>query len=423
MLGDAASRSWCASKPRAAPAGAREGDLIFTNNDGGLSLVTGAERGNRPCHRRSVSCDCRSEGGELSHLFPTFVPGGSHLVDLRPRGVGGPTGPVPGRDRGRHANTSGRSGGQRRPRWRINCIYANDDALISQTLNVAERRLIGALAVLRRPRWTQPARTPAGRGRRRHARVQRADRLAAGAGLVLPRGRSARHGRLTRRHLERAHRAGRRRVAATVLDPLLRTLDVVAFDGRSLMPSRISLSIDADEWPVWSPDGLRVAWVQAGHAVMIRGAGAVLPADGAGRASTSGYASATGRPTARTWWCRGRWPDAREDLWLVPVRGGGAPRAVVATPFSDVQGVVSPDGRWIAYASDESGAVGRVRAAAHGPLPWARHTRACVERRGQRSTMESQWPGTVLPPRKGDPRCHAGIRKGTERRGRDVHVV
>ena len=79
---------------------------------------------------------------------------------------------------------------------------------------------------------------------------------AAGARLVLARRRTARHRRRTRRHLEaRTVAPDGRRVAATVLDPLLRTLDVVAFDGRSLMPSRISLSIDTDESPVWSPDG------------------------------------------------------------------------------------------------------------------------------------------------------------------------
>jgi Tol biopolymer transport system component len=47
--------------------------------------------------------------------------------------------------------------------------------------------------------------------------------------------------------------------------------------------------------------------------------------------------------------------DTREDVWLVATEGTGEPRALVATPFADVQGTVSPDGRWIAYASDESG--------------------------------------------------------------------
>jgi Tol biopolymer transport system component len=145
-----------------------------------------------------------------------------------------------------------------------------------------------------------------------------------------------------------------RRVAATLLDPLLRTLDVVSFDGRSLMPSRISLSIDADEWPAWSPDGLRVAWVQAGHAVMVRGAGAVLPADTIARFDE--YVRVTDwTPEGTSVLVSRASADTREDLWLVPLRKGDAPRQAIATPFADVQGAISPDGRWIAYASDEPG--------------------------------------------------------------------
>ncbi len=42
------------------------------------------------------------------------------------------------------------------------------------------------------------------------------------------------------------------------------------------------------------------------------------------------------------------------DLWVLPL-GGGSPRPFVATPGSDVDGVFSPDGRWVAYQSDSSG--------------------------------------------------------------------
>jgi len=146
-----------------------------------------------------------------------------------------------------------------------------------------------------------------------------------------------------------------RRVAATILEPLLRTLDIVLFDGHSLMPTRVSLSIDADETPAWSPDGRYLAWVTAGRAVTVRGAGAVLPAETVTRFDEPVRVSdwtpdGTGLIVSRTR------PDTREDLWLVPVRGKGAPRELVSTPFADVQGTMSPNGRWLAYASDESGA-------------------------------------------------------------------
>ncbi|HSC08398.1 MAG TPA: hypothetical protein VLD59_16355, partial [Steroidobacteraceae bacterium] len=42
------------------------------------------------------------------------------------------------------------------------------------------------------------------------------------------------------------------------------------------------------------------------------------------------------------------------DVWLVPL-DGREPTPLLATPYSDILGVVSPDGRWIAYQSNESG--------------------------------------------------------------------
>jgi Tol biopolymer transport system component len=42
------------------------------------------------------------------------------------------------------------------------------------------------------------------------------------------------------------------------------------------------------------------------------------------------------------------------DIWVAPT-DGGKPFPLLATKFTEVQGQISPDGRWIAYASDESG--------------------------------------------------------------------
>ena len=48
-------------------------------------------------------------------------------------------------------------------------------------------------------------------------------------------------------------------------------------------------------------------------------------------------------------------PTTMEDLWLLPLFGDRTPAPLLATQSNELQGEVSPDGRWIAYTSDESG--------------------------------------------------------------------
>ena len=43
------------------------------------------------------------------------------------------------------------------------------------------------------------------------------------------------------------------------------------------------------------------------------------------------------------------------DLWALPLKGPGKPFAVVQTEFEERDAQFSPDGKWIAYHSDESG--------------------------------------------------------------------
>jgi eukaryotic-like serine/threonine-protein kinase len=48
-------------------------------------------------------------------------------------------------------------------------------------------------------------------------------------------------------------------------------------------------------------------------------------------------------------------PKTQNDLWLKSVSGERKARPFLATPANETGGRVSPDGRWIAYTSDESG--------------------------------------------------------------------
>ncbi|MFP5379462.1 MAG: TolB family protein, partial [Vicinamibacteria bacterium] len=73
----------------------------------------------------------------------------------------------------------------------------------------------------------------------------------------------------------------------------------------------------------------------------------------------------TGQPKQATDWSRdGRHvlyrtvtttPNVDMDIWALPVEDGGEPFAVVRTPFDERDAQFSPDARWIAYQSNESG--------------------------------------------------------------------
>src|SRR5690606_37535257 len=124
--------------------------------------------------------------------------------------------------------------------------------------------------------------------------------------------------------------------------------------GASPVPRRISPSLGPDDSVVWSPDATRLAWVSGRQSVVWRGAQAVLPEEAVARFEgpvrlwswvPDGQSIVVGRRDQTTGW----------DLWIQPVYGDGDPGLHTASPFNDVQAAVSPNGRWIAYASDESG--------------------------------------------------------------------
>ncbi len=48
-------------------------------------------------------------------------------------------------------------------------------------------------------------------------------------------------------------------------------------------------------------------------------------------------------------------PQTGADLWVGPTVGAHTPSVFLKTPFDEDWGVFSPDGRWVAYQSNESG--------------------------------------------------------------------
>jgi Tol biopolymer transport system component len=119
--------------------------------------------------------------------------------------------------------------------------------------------------------------------------------------------------------------------------------------------------IDAVGWnraPVWTPDGQWVTFTsdRAGWCSIESRA-----VDGSGRERLliAGYPAEGGVP--ESWSPDGRYlmfrrtaPETGRDIWVLPA-DEETPRAFLATPADEGLSVFSPDGKWIAYASDRSG--------------------------------------------------------------------
>jgi serine/threonine protein kinase len=108
---------------------------------------------------------------------------------------------------------------------------------------------------------------------------------------------------------------------------------------------------------VWSPDGSQIVYATGG------GQSADLyrkPANGASQGELLLHSPETKMPLD---WSRDghyllfgqRGKGTGQDLWALRMDGDRKPFPYLATPFNEGQAQFSPDGRWVAYVSNESG--------------------------------------------------------------------
>ena len=122
--------------------------------------------------------------------------------------------------------------------------------------------------------------------------------------------------------------------------------------------TRLSFDAMGDVMPAWSPDGRRIAFTSSRTGI---NALYVKPADGSGAEQQLLDSPHTRVP--QDWSRDGRWllyyeahPTTGRDLWAVDMtRPDHTPRVVANTPAEEVLAQVSPDGRWVAFQTNESG--------------------------------------------------------------------
>jgi dipeptidyl aminopeptidase/acylaminoacyl peptidase len=299
-------------------------------------------------------------GGATRAVYPEFLPDGQHFLFADGRGIriasldGAPLVIVSeGSDSPAYVPAADRQGGY--------LLFRRSDALMAQRFNPTALTLSGdAVPIAQRiggdPIWG--AFSASGNGSLAYAppagsgalQLAWRDRAGKQVGLFGPPGVYDRF-RLS---------PDEKRITFSRL--LSSQNDVWVMDSARGVSSKLTFDPAIDDPPMWSPDGQQIVWAssRAGGTFDLY----IKPASG----GTDQLLLKMGTPTgwAEDWSQDGRYilyqiPGAKtgQDLWIAPQMGDGAPAdkpfPYLQTQFDEEHGRFSPDGRWVAYTSNESG--------------------------------------------------------------------